>query len=170
MKRLAGFDCSRGTKLAERRQVLSQEERGKHCKGREREVARKVKRVEEICIHFSFPFMCISLSKIHRVEIIGMNAGEKHIYAFKSIKCHNRLEFPFITVWGSLLRVIRQRAATFISFHQTLFITPTCAPHLQSSCHNQTAPSWQRGGGRTGEMKDGEEKEKERGRDNTSRV
>lgn len=76
-----------------------------------------------------------------------MNAGEQHIYAFKSlgIKCHNRLEFPFITVWGSLLRVIQQRAATFISFHQTLFITPTCAPHLQSSCHTKLLPAGSEG-------------------------
>lgn len=53
MKRLAGFDCSRGTKLDERRQVLSQEERGgntakegKEGKGRG-EVERKVKRVDD---------------------------------------------------------------------------------------------------------------------------
>lgn len=85
-----------------------------------------------------------------KVQIIGMNAGEQHVYAFKSIgiKCHNQLEFPFIPGRRrevAMFRVIQQRAATFISFHQTLFTTPTCAPHQQSSCHTKLLPAGSEG-------------------------
>lgn len=50
-------------------------------------------------------------------------------------------------VWGggSLFRVIQQQAVTFISFHQTLFTTPTCAPHLRSSCHTKLLPAGSEG-------------------------
>lgn len=97
-----------------------------------------------------------------------MDVGEQHFYAFKSlgIKCHNRLEIPFIGGVGAVSTV--QGHPTKGSYIYQLPPDAVYHPHLRTTptveLSHQTAPSWQRGGGRMGEMRGGQNQTREKGK------